>query len=275
MQELLQDIRPFSEEEIAQYRTSFYKKHPFLSFLLFLPIFPPIGIVFWFLIRKEDFILEKSERTRNIISFFVAVFFTAGVFFAVGIPLLIYFLIKEVNKGLASAIGETALLIICQPIFLGLYNYHNKILIVRNPGKVSVRAGKRRMRMMGREDEVGKETKTKIINIKMANINWRHNLIIKVIGIISVAVLFLGFSCQIVASIIIPIISQYTMILTTIVFIPLIILQAILLISRFHKLDKIDKIFLASTFLAPIANITLFLLISWLWDVISPHSYVD
>ena len=108
----------------------------------------------------------------------------------------------------------------------------------------------------------------------MTNINWQHNLIIKVIGIISAVIFFLGFSRQIVVAIRAPIISQYTMILTTIIFIPLIILQLILFVSRFHTLDKIDKIFSAATLLAPIANVILMLLFGSLWEAIF-HTYID
>ena len=275
MEELSQDEQVFSEQEISQYRGSFYKKHPFLSFLLFLPIFPPVGIIFWFLIRKEDFILKKNEQARNTISFFVAIFFTAEIFFAVSVPLFGYFLVKEINIGIATAVGGVILLAICRFIFFGLYNYHNKMLIVRSPSKVSIMAGKRRKTMVGWEDKEGEDVKIKTINIKMPNINWQHNLIIKVVGVISTAVFFLSFSCQIVVAIVVPIISQYTMILTTIIFIPLIILQFILFVSRFRTLDKADKIFLAVTFLAPVANISLILLFHWLFSLISPHYSID
>ncbi len=106
----------------------------------------------------------------------------------------------------------------------------------------------------------------------MVNINWQHNLIIKVIGVISVAVFFLGLFCQTFVIVVVPIISQFTTILAVIVFAPLIILQIVLLIFRFRKLDKTDKMFLAVTFLAPVVSVILILLFASLWSTVF-HSY--
>jgi len=267
MQELLQNEQLFSEQELFWYRKSFYRKHSFLSFLLFLPIFPPIGIVFWFLIRNESFIFNKNERIRNIISFLISVFSTAFIFFLVGIPLTIYFLIKETNVVIAETIGNLSLLAICQTIFFGLYRYHNKILGVHNPGKITIGQSYTRRKIKG----PNRPEKEIVIPV----INWRNNLIIKITGIITAVILVLGIVCLSIIFLKVPIISQFTSILIFIALLPLIILQAIMFFFRRHSLDKADKIFLAITFLSPIAIIIFILLFSLLFQLFNPGEYID
>ena len=84
-------------------------------------------------------------------------------------------------------------------------------------------------------------------------INWRHNLIIKIIGVI----ISLGLFIHIILLIIFPIgfILMYIMGLEIIIYIPFMVLQGIMFILRFRSLDKMDKVFLIITFSPPTITI--------------------